>query len=700
MAYKQLRSSRTKRRRARRLGALFATVMAVGLVLVGLWSYKTAKRAVLVPKLTSTAAAKPAPKVTLAAAESGLLPWHLANPLSRLAVVPGAAANQLDLIGGLTSGDVSTAAITTLDTTSGSATTLGNLPGGVHDAASALVGGQMVLFGGGSTSSVDTVQAVSPSGTVTHLASLPQTRSDAEAVTVGGQTYVIGGYDGTTPDQQVLSTANGSSFTVVGALPVPVRYPAVAALNGLIYVFGGLKIGGSGAGNPVNTVQIIDTRSHKISVASWHLPVALSGASAVTLGGELFLAGGLSNVAKPVALGMGTTQLSSASVNASSDTVGTIWAVDTVAGRLLPAGQLQVPVANAGVAVLGSTAWLIGGETDGTVTASVQMIRPNLMFGTAGTAGAGSPYYGDKLLIADRGNNRLLVLDSTANITWRYPSSTAANPDFYFPDDAFFANHGTTIISNQEDNETVIQLAYPSGQITWSFGHPKTPGMAYGYLRAPDDAYLLQNNQVLVADDQNCRVLFINPDKTIAHQIGTNGVCKHSPPTSLGSPNGNTPLQDGNVLISEIFGSWVSEYTPEGKLVWTTHLPISYPSDPQQLGAAPGQNPDNYLIADYSSPGAVVRFNRAGNVLYKYSPTSGTGRLDHPSLVEQLPSGVYMLNDDRRNRMVAIDPVTNALVWQYGVTDTTGTQPGMLNRPDGFDVLQADGTTPTHNVTR
>jgi hypothetical protein len=60
---------------------------------------------------------------------------------------------------------------------------------------------------------------------------------------------------------------------------------------------------------------------------------------------------------------------------------------------------------------------------------------------------------------------------------------------------------------------------------------------------------------------------------------------------------------------------------------------------------------------------------------------------------------VYMANDDDRDRMVAIDPGTGALVWQYGVSDTPGTAPGMLNKVDGFDLLAPDGTTPTHGST-
>jgi hypothetical protein len=73
--------------------------------------------------------------------------------------------------------------------------------------------------------------------------------------------------------------------------------------------------------------------------------------------------------------------------------------------------------------------------------------------------------------------------------------------------------------------------------------------------------------------------------------------------------------------------------------------------------------------------------------------------LNHPSLTELLPSGVFMVNDDYNHRMAAIDPATGALVWQYGVTGQPGRQRGHLNTPDGFDLLLPNGTTPTHPIT-
>jgi hypothetical protein len=621
----------------------------------------------------------PAP---IPAIEAGLVPWSLDVASSRQVVLPGQGST-VTVLGGLSVSNSSLARVFSLDTATGHTTDLGTLAAGVHDAAGARLGTEDVLFGGGTPLTVaDSVQFPAQPGagpaTATKQGRLPQPRSDAQAVTIGSTAYIVGGYDGTRPDPQVLATADGKQFSVVASLPVPVRYPAVAALGGKIFVLGGEAITGAGAGGPVDTVQVVDPvqrTAHEIG----HLSHALMGAAAVVLGGHIFVAGG---VAAPTG-------------SASGATVSDVWAFDTVTGKLLRAGTLPAPVAYAGVAVVGARAWLVGGENSGTAVASVQMLTPNSGFGSAGLTGAGSPYFGMKLLIADRGNNRLLVLNNSNAVTWTYPSATAPPPPggFYFPDDAFFIHHGSQIIINQEENETMVILDYPSGALRFSYGHPHQVGTSLGYLHEPDDAYLMKNGQITVADAMNCRILFVNPNGSIAGQIGTTGVCKHQPPDFVGSPNGDTPLANGDVLISEVTGQWVSEYTTKGKLVWTVHLPVHYPSDPQQLG------PDLYLLADYDHPGAIVEFNREGQILYRYQPTSGPGVLNQPSLVEMLPSGVFMVNDDYRHRMLAIDPTTKALVWQYGVTDKPGTGPGMLAIPDGFDVLASDGTTPTHLAT-
>ena len=309
-------------------------------------------------------------------------------------------------------------------------------------------------------------------------------------------------------------------------------------------------------------------------------------------------------------------------------------------------------------------------------------------------SGRGGPFSG-RLLIADRGNDRLLLVNAKKKILWRYPAPGRPAPKggFYFPDDAFFTHHGRGIISNQEDNETIVQIAFPSGKVTFQYGHPKVPGSSPGYLSQPDDAYLLKDGTVTVADAQNCRILFLSPRGKPLSQIGTTGECTHNPPQSIDYPNGDTPLLNGNVLVSEVNGSYVDEFTPKGKLVWSLKLPVAYPSDPQQLG------PDLYLVADYHRPGGIYEFNRAGKILWSYHPNSGPGMLNHPSLAERLPNGLIGANDDYRHRVVIIDPKTKRIVWQYGHTDRPGTKPGYLRIPDGFDLLSPGGTTPTHPYT-
>jgi hypothetical protein len=685
--------ARIQRRRSRHVGRVLA---AIGLLLLAVLvavianaadSGRAGPRRVLVKAHSRT---RPAPP----AVESGLLPWRLAAPISREVILPG-TGKTLVLLGGL-NGSTSASGVFSLDTASGALRSIGNLAVGTHDGVGAVVAGRDVVFGGGSPTTVGTVESFPPAPAGTYRA-LPAPRSDAGIATIGRFTYIVGGYNGTNPDPSVLSTSDGHTFRPAGSLPVPVRYPAVAAAGGKLYVFGGEAISGAGAGRPVSDVQMIDPANHQASVVA-HLPEPLQAAAAIVLDGHVYLAGGDSTTPQPSVPGVGTTQLSppvGATGAGGLTTVSTIWAFDPVTKQTLVAGRLQVPVSHAGVAVLGSRAWLVGGESGGTQLATVEMITPNRAFGRAGAVGAGSPFFDDKLLVADRANNHLLLLDPALHVDWKFPSASSP-PDplgFFFPDDAFFVDHGTAILTNQEENETIQEISYPSGKVLWSYGHPKTPGTAVGYLHEPDDAYLLKNGQVTVADAQNCRVLIINHDHTVSHQIGTDGVCVQNPPTSMGSPNGDTPLIDGNLLVSEVNGSWVTEYTPAGSKVWSVQLPIAYPSDPQQLG------PDLYLIADYTSPGEILEFNRAGKILYRYTAISGPGILNHPSLVERLPSGVFMANDDYRDRMVAIDPVTKALVWQYGITDHPGKTAGMLNTPDGFDLLTANGSTPTHPAT-
>ena len=186
----------------------------------------------------------------------------------------------------------------------------------------------------------------------------------------------------------------------------------------------------------------------------------------------------------------------------------------------------------------------------------------------------------------------------------------------------------------------------------------------------------------------NCRVLVLQPEtKTVLDQIGTPGNCTHDPPNAVGSPNGDTPLSDGNLLVSEINGSWVDEYTTRGSLVWDVQLPIGYPSDPQQIG------PDRYLVADYESPGGIVEFNREGQDPLPLPADVGPGEAQPPligraSAVRRVPVERRLQRPHGRDR-----PGNRRAGLAVRRHREPGTAAGLLNTPDGFDILGPGGST-------
>jgi outer membrane protein assembly factor BamB len=662
----QRRPSSPRTRRQRRLTFLIG-ILALVVVAVAIGSSSGGGG-------SSKTGSAPAARTILLAHSSHPLP----APISGESVV--ATKKGPLILGGLDSSSNSASGVFLLNSASDKLSEAGSLTGPLHDSAATLLGERVLVFGGGTEASTDAVQALSaPGGTVAAGANaeaigrLPTVRSDLSAVTVGETAYVLGGYDGSKPIDSVLATIDGSTFTRVARLPAPGRYLAVAALAGHIYAFGGETASGSAS----DAIQEVDPKAGTARVVG-HLPAAVSHASAVALDGDVYVLGG----------------------EAGGSPTSQIWHFEPGKKIVSAAGKLPRPISGGAAAAVGSSAYLIGGTGVGAmpirmvVKLSIEREPIPSPAKSKTQSGANLPFSG-QLLIADRGNNRLLVVDAKKHVLWRFPSRAHPAPPggFYFPDDAFFIHGGNGIISNEEQNERIVQLSYPGGKLLWSYGHPGVTGSEPGYLHEPDDAYLLPNGTVTVADAQNCRVLLISPAKKILKTFGNPESCSHEPPSLLGSPNGDTPLANGNILISEVNGSYIDEITPEGKLVWSVQLPIEYPSDPQQLG------PDRYLVADYTRPGGIYEFNRAGKILWSYSPSSGNRMLNHPSLAERLPNGLIATNDDYRDRVVIIDPKTKKIVWQYGVTGKPGAGPGRLHIPDGFDLLAPDGTTPTHPFT-
>lgn len=290
------------------------------------------------------------------------------------------------------------------------------------------------------------------------------------------------------------------------------------------------------------------------------------------------------------------------------------------------------------------------------------------------------------VLIADRNNNRLVVVNPQGEITWEWPKpgDLAPGQTFLEPDDAFFTPDGKRIVVTQEDDYVISVVDVATRKIVYRYGTPGAPGMGPNELWNPDDAMMLPDGYIFTADIKNCRLLLIAPGAHLPDRIyGTStNDCYHSPPDHWGSPNGAFPMANGHFLVTEINGDWVDELGLNGQVYNQIHPPgEGYPSDSNEI------SPGVYVSVSYTDPGVLEVFNARGELLWRYHPIAGDPQLNQPSLALPLPNGDFLLNDDYNHRVVVIDPGTDRVVWQYGHTAIAGSGPGYLSKPDGVDLV-------------
>jgi outer membrane protein assembly factor BamB len=670
--------ARRRRVRRRRLTAAM-TLLGAGALVAGLVSL-TGRGAPRPPAPGATRAL-----VTVRATPAGAL----AAAVQDAAVA--VAGGRVVLAGGIDAAGSSTGAIVALG---GAGAITARLPERQHDAQAVSLAEQVYVFGGGDIASYDHIVAFDPAGGPARYAGrLPSLASDVAVAALGGTVYVVGGFDGVAPLDTIVAWRPGGVARVVARLPLGLRYAAVAAVAGRLLIAGGTTA--SGVSDAILSYDPASGTVLQVGV----LPGPLTHASAVTLGGRVYVVGGRHAVS-----GAQTAQ---------------IIEIDPVSAVATVVGELPRPLSDAAVARVHGHIVVAGGEDAAgatqravlTLTPHVQLVAVHAPHGQAlararlealGARGYGpallahpssiAPYEAAAarpglpgyLLIADRGNNRILVVNPQGNVVWRFPDAAdvAAGRILHFNDDTFVEPGGRALIANEEDYGAVVSVAIASRRITLLFGVPGQLGGGRTHLNYPDDAYAFANGSFTVADAYNCRILFVREHR-IVRQYGTAGDCRHDPPRHFGAVNGDTPTPYGGVLVSEIPGHWIDAINANGSLRWSVQAPVAYPSDPQPL---PG---DRVLLADYSDPGHVIVMDSRGHVSWRYGPAAGESALNHPSLAMELPNGDIAVNDDYRDRVVVIDPRSDRIVWQYGHTDVTGTAPGYLNTPDGMDFIPA-----------
>ena len=172
---------------------------------------------------------------------------------------------------------------------------------------------------------------------------LPTAMSRAQAVPDGSTLLLLGGLIGGNSSTLVqrFDPVSGT-VTPAGTLAVGTHDAAAATLGSTDYLFGG----GEAA-----TIDAVQALSGATSTVVGHLPQARSDLEAVALGGKIYLLGGY---------------------DGKADQPDVLSTTDGV--HFLFVARLPTPVRYAGVAVIGSTIFLVGGEHSGAQTTQIQAI--------------------------------------------------------------------------------------------------------------------------------------------------------------------------------------------------------------------------------------------------------------------------------------------------------------------------------------
>ena len=268
---------------------------------------------------------------------------------------------------------------------------------------------------------------------------------------------------------------------------------------------------------------------------------------------------------------------------------------------------------------------------------------------------AGVPFDGH-LLISDVGNKRIVEIAPSGELTWSFPAAGDAAAAALGPwDDAHYAPDGKTVVANSAATSTVIAIDVATRQIRWQAGTPGRPGRGATAFNSPDDIVTALDGTSYFADILNCRVVQLSASGEFVRAIG-DGRCVHDPPKSLASPNGAYPTADGDLIITEITGSWITRLGADGAVRWAVRSPLTYPSDAMAY-------PDgSVLVSDYVSPGQVVRMAPDGKVIWRYDAAR---QLKNPSSAVPLAANRVAISDDFAGRVLIVDPTTNEIVKEY-----------------------------------
>ncbi len=164
-------------------------------------------------------------------------------------------------------------------------------------------------------------------------------------------------------------------------------------------------------------------------------------------------------------------------------------------------------------------------------------------------AGTGIPPGGTPDCPNGCADNRVILVDPAGTIVWQYGKAgvTGSGPnELNTPVQNTFLTNFDVLITDQ-GNQRVIEVDPFTNKIVWQYGTTGVSGCGDNQLNSPNSAELLANGHILIADENNNRVIEVTRDKKIVWNYGS---CTSSELSGAAFasrlPNGHTLITDSN----------------------------------------------------------------------------------------------------------------------------------------------------------
>ena len=321
------------------------------------------------------------------------------------------------------------------------------------------------------------------------------------------------------------------------------------------------------------------------------------------------------------------------------------------------------------------------------------------------------------ILIADQGHHRVFEINSLDKIVWQYGilnSVGTTDGRLYNPSDVQRLPNKHTLITDT-DNHRVIELD-EEDKIIWQYGNKDNKlGSGYGTnkneLNSPTQAMRLPNNNTLIVDSGNSRVIEVNSDKHILWCFFTkqdDGVLNFIPIRALRRDPGNTIIFGDQLFV---------EVDKTGALIYLKYyesLPYSPEYQEENKKATPSRDIASHVsklakeaakdyifkneLEDIEIPlvnknnNRIFIVNRAKQILWRLVEVEENHplRLERPGFCELLENGYMLITDSDRHRVMEIYRQTKEITWQYGITGAIGSGPNQLGYPRSITLTPDD----------